>query len=140
MWVGPEERVIGLLEEVGGLNGTKILVQGNHDRGKVCPKGFALMVRELSMTIVGKKVTVKHYPLKYGGLKSLWYRWVLRRRPKYLDRMPKDVGQWAIHGHTHSSLKFNGRQIHVGVDAWGYRPVSIKTITSYIHRSSHGDK
>lgn len=118
------------------LNGTKILVQGNHDKGKQCPKGFDLMVRELTIDIAGYPVTVKHYPLRWP-----WYRRIptkiyrkLRRipNPRYLDRMPVDRGQYHIHGHTHSKDKYNGNQIHVGVDAWDYRPVAINKIVAYI--------
>jgi calcineurin-like phosphoesterase family protein len=116
------------------LNGTKILVQGNHDKAKITPKGFDLMVRSLEMDICGQKVSVKHYPLRYTGLKQLWWKYVLRRKPKYLHRMLPDKGQFHIHGHTHSKEKFNKNQIHVGVDAWDYKPVSIKQIEKYIHQ------
>lgn len=128
------------------LNGFKVLVQGNHDKGHKCPRGFDLMVGEMTVRIGGRMVSVKHYPLKYSGMERFvadvratkfvkkvlpfWFR----HAPRYLHRMPKDVGQWHIHGHTHSSKKFNGRQIHVGCDAWNCTPVSIKQLESYIMR------
>ena len=37
-----------------------------------------------------------------------------------------------IHGHTHSKEKGSGNQIHVGVDAWDYYPVSEDEIKSLI--------
>ena len=131
---------------VNRLNGFKILVQGNHDKGTRCPKGFDLMVQQMRMTISGQKVSIKHYPLRYTGwqrvkadfqstefVKKFFPRW-FRHAPRYLDRMPKDVGQWHIHGHTHSDQKFNGRQIHVGCDAWDCYPVPMKQIEKYIQQ------
>lgn len=121
-------------EVLEGLNGTKILVQGNHDKGNTCPKGFDLMVSSISMRISGHKVTVSHYPLRIG-----WFRSFLRSfprlpsKPRYLKRMLWDEGQFHIHGHTHDVDKFNDKQIHVGWDAWG-RLVGINEIISYIHR------
>jgi len=119
-------------EILNRLNGTKILVQGNHDKGNITPKGFDLMVREMSMTIAGHKVSIKHYPLKYKLVKGLWAKYVQRRRPKHLDRMDVDRGQYHIHGHTHSTVRFNENQIHVGCDAWDCTPIPIKTIEKYI--------
>lgn len=116
------------------LHGTKILVQGNHDKGKVCPKGFSSMVSRLEIPIAGENVRVSHYPPRYTGLKQFWYKYILRRCPKYLDRMLPDDGGWFIHGHTHNPEQFNNRQIHVGVDAWNYYPVSISQISNYIQQ------
>lgn len=121
-------------EILNRLNGFKILIQGNHDKGKTCPKGFQAMLYEATMVIAGEEVTLKHYPLRYTGLKALLHKWTGKRTPRYLDRMPPNKGQWHIHGHTHNPEKFNGKQIHVGVDAWDYRPVSIKQIEKYIHQ------
>lgn len=116
------------------LNGIKILVQGNHDKGHVCPKGFSSMISSFEMSIAGQKVHISHYPPKYTGVKGLWYKYVLKKVPKYLDRMPPNDGGWFIHGHTHDKSKFKGRCIHVGVDAWDYYPVSLKEISSYIQK------
>lgn len=37
-------------------------------------------------------------------------------------------GWWNLHGHSHGRLKPLPRQADVGVDAWEFRPVSIKDI------------
>jgi calcineurin-like phosphoesterase family protein len=37
-----------------------------------------------------------------------------------------------IHGHTHSTEKLNGTQIHVGVDAWNYAPATLKEIEELV--------
>jgi calcineurin-like phosphoesterase family protein len=44
----------------------------------------------------------------------------------------RDEGKYLIHGHLHSAEKFNGREIHVGVDAWDFTPVPLETIADYI--------
>lgn len=130
---------------LGRLNGTKILVQGNHDKGSGQISGYDLVTTYMEMRIAGKKVEIKHYPLK-------WTRWqkiknffkdpssIRKRKPRYLDRMKENEGQYAIHGHTHSSVAFDGNQIHVGVDAWDYYPVSMKQIVSHIHKQESKKK
>jgi len=120
------------------LNGFKILVQGNHDKGQDLPKGFQAMVRDCSLVIAGQKVTVKHYPLRYTRWKTimLWIKSFPKKpiRPKYIKSMPRDAGQYHMHGHTHSKYKFKENQIHVGCDAWKCTPVYIGEIASYISR------
>lgn len=120
------------------LNGFKVLVQGNHDKAKRCPKGFELMVSRLSIRVGGVPVTVSHYPLKWTKPKRFLEKLKAFPRkiyqPRYLDRMDEDKGQYHIHGHTHSTIKFRGNQIHVGVDAWDLYPVSEKKICQYIQR------
>lgn len=93
-----------------------VLIRGNHDhsnRIKGC--GFADVFDELDLIIDSNVVTLSHYP--YRGDHTVIER--------YLDRRPKDVGQWLLHGHTHSKEKINRaeRMIHVGVEAWQYRPI-----------------
>jgi calcineurin-like phosphoesterase family protein len=117
------------------LNGTKVLVVGNHDKANTINK-FDLAVHSMEMQIHGKIVTVKHYPLrwkKYSRIIEKITRWFKRTRdPRYLERMPYNKGQLHIHGHSHSKVKYNENQIHVGVDAWDYYPVSIKELSKYI--------
>jgi len=116
------------------LNGFKVLVQGNHDSGQKCPKGFDLMVQEMTMNIAGQYVSIKHYPLRWSGWKKLWATITFAHKPRFLNRMPINKGQWHIHGHTHSSVKFDDKQIHVGCEAWNCTPVSIKQIAAYIQQ------
>jgi calcineurin-like phosphoesterase family protein len=33
-----------------------------------------------------------------------------------------------LHGHSHGKLKPVARQVDVGVDVWGYRPITLETI------------
>lgn len=117
------------------LNGTKILVQGNHDKKTTCNK-FDVCFYTINMSIAGEPVSIKHYPLRwprFSHFKERLLRWWKNTpNPRYLDRYPVDRGQFHIHGHTHSKERFKDNQIHVGVDAWDYYPVSIKDISQYI--------
>lgn len=118
------------------LNGIKILVRGNHDKASAVNK-FDVCIYETSMRIVGKRITLSHYPFLpgFGELNIKWWQRMLvniEDRVRFVDRRPKDSGQFLIHGHTHSTNKFKGRQIHVGVDAWDYYPVSMKQLSKYI--------
>lgn len=131
------------------MNGTKILVKGNHDfkAAIMVGAGFEICVDELVMTIAGEKVTISHYPFRMKEWLFQWIklkakiikvmRWLgIGTRPiffeKYHDRRPVDRGQFLIHGHTHSKHKLNGRAIHVGVDAWDFNLVNVQQIANMI--------
>lgn len=103
-----------------------ILIRGNHDHsGRIRDVGFADVVDELDLFIGPNLVTLSHYP----------YRGDHTKEERYLDRRPKDVGQWLLHGHTHSTKRINRaeRMIHVGVDAWQYSPVQEADIIKMIN-------
>lgn len=55
-----------------------------------------------------------------------------RGATRYPEWRLRDMGNYLLHGHTHAPEKFCGREIHVGVDAWGFRPVPLDEITAYI--------
>lgn len=110
------------------------LVPGNHDN---CHKmhgkyekhipayedaGFKIMDSQETVTIAGEEVLVCHFP--YWGDSHF--------DDRYSGLRPNDEGRWLIHGHTHSPDVLRERQIHVGVDAWAYRPVSDETIAGVI--------
>lgn len=117
------------------LNGTKILVKGNHDRGSrvMLELGFSdVLENDYIYLNDGKgekyKVYLSHYPF-YPALWLRFIHWIYwRKNPdrRYLHKRIVDLGQILLHGHTHNSFiqdKSNPRQIHVGIDAWG-KPVS----------------
>lgn len=120
-------------EIMSRLNGKKILVLGNHDKGMegMMNMGFDWACYEMKLHIAGEVVQIKHYPFRPPWWKRVWNK-LLGRKTKYLERRPVNRGQWLIHGHTHSPEKFRGKAIHVGVDAWKYKPVSINVIAKYI--------
>lgn len=113
------------------LPGTKILVRGNHDPSvATCLYlGFEAVTEVLHMRLVGNKVTVCHFP-PAGTSKDVRY---LERRP------PKPgSGQYLIHGHTHEKEKMIGRRIHVGVDAWDFRPAPMTAVVGLIVDANPG--
>jgi calcineurin-like phosphoesterase family protein len=119
------------------LNGIKILIKGNHDK-KTTVNKFVASLFEAKIFIAGYPVSLKHYPLKWDWKRRLWE--AVKKfpkklyKPRYLEWYPVDKGQYHIHGHTHSTERFNENQIHVGVDAWDYYPVSLKELSKYIQQ------
>lgn len=122
------------LEKVARLNGLKFLVPGNHDRVSSLYKGseskkaeWRVAYRDAGLRVLEEKtwimigetpVELCHFPFTGDS----------QFEDRYADARPKDHGQWLLHGHVHSRVKRVGRQIHVGVDAHDYAPVSEETI------------
>lgn len=147
---------------IARLNGTKVLVAGNHD---MCSGTFVDGWRHVAdymeafdsvvsyaRTVIrlgddGRKVTVLlcHYPY-FGSdldgvvagngkpIKPTPDMW--RRANRYRDVRLPDTGEWLIHGHTHEPMQrlHGGRQIHVGLDAWDMMPVPETTIAGIIRK------
>lgn len=135
------------LANVKRLNGYKILIDGNHDRRfmnrhnpekaahweKVyLDNGFADVVSSEAVLVNGiYPAFLSHFP--YDGDSH--------DGDRYEDQRLYDGGTLLIHGHTHSAdivtrSKNGTLQIHVGVDAWAYKPVSSDEIVKVIQ--SHG--
>ena len=130
------------LAKVGELNGYKILIEdGNHDRpfmtrGKARHQEWIDRYLEVfdeirpagkMPWIDGTIVNVSHYP--YDGDSHGQDRYASERLP--------DDGTVLIHGHTHLdqivSFSANGSiQIHVGMDAHDFYPVSDSQIERFI--------
>ena len=136
--LGKKNRIRPILNSIKCKN--KILVQGNHDTKGALPRDcFTLIVNRMSVMIAGHVVIVSHYPFKWP-----WWKHTLMmlkgRKPRYRDRRPSDNGHFQIHGHTHSSEKQVKRMIHVGVDAWNYKPVSNDEIAQMIAKTISKEK
>lgn len=74
--------------------------------------------------IADQVVLLSHFP--YGNRD--------RGAPRYLQYRLPDLGEWLLHGHTHSNERQLGKEIHVGWDAWG-RLVSEDEIAMRIEES-----
>lgn len=90
------------------LKGNKYLIKGNHDSDieKVC-KDF-IWVKDTETIKVGEQlIFMSHYAHR------VWNR--------------SHYGCWNLHGHSHGSLpRLPGyKQLDVGVDCWGFRPVNF---------------
>lgn len=143
-----------MADTMSRMNGRKILIRGNHDHKprQMMNAGFEICVDEMVMTIAGEKVLISHYPFampelryKYLVKKNRFIRWLTGRNRqiwpyKYHDKRPVNRGQFLIHGHTHDKEKIRGRAIHVGVDAWDFKPVNIHEISNIIARIKQSEK
>lgn len=122
------------------LAGRKILVPGNHDFchsynrksrkpdkkiewvKKYEDNGWIVLPEQTTMDIpdVGT-VNLCHHPYVLESVDD-----------KYKDWRPTDDGKWLICGHIHEKWKIQGKMINVGVDQWGFKPVSIEEIKKII--------
>lgn len=123
------------LSVIRALPGTKHLIAGNHDR--VSPihrhswkymkkflETFSSVQAYSKMRVEGETVLLSHFPYSGSGIE--------RHDDKYDQWMLPDLGKWLIHGHTHVSERYNGKQIHVGLDAWDMHPVSLKEVSKTV--------
>jgi calcineurin-like phosphoesterase family protein len=134
------------------LNGTKVMVYGNHDRpfgvepqdpknmsdprekrwkSKVkyakwfqeyINAGFVIVTREIEMTFQGVPIRITHFP--YEGDHD-------EENVRYAHLYPEDDGTLLVHGHVHSLWKTKTSSkgtpmVNVGLDVWGYRPVLLE--------------
>lgn len=144
----------GLLKSIiERLNGTKILIIGNHDKGvySMYNAGFDVVLYKAELVIAKQRVTLSHCPLRSVfredtlGMRGSdgTENWHKENKHGFKFSFP-DEGQYHLHGHIHSpnggkSTKILGRQFDVGLPANKYKPVSISEIESFIIRSERGE-
>lgn len=105
--LGPSaERVAALLAE---LRGAKHLIVGNNDGpATLAAPGWSSVDRYAEIEVEGRHLVLCHYAFR------TW------------NRMGR--GAVNLHGHSHGRLKPMPRQYDVGVDAQGFRPVSLAEV------------
>lgn len=130
---------------ISQLNGRKIILRGNHDKGHTTLQyyGFDIAFQYMAMEIAGEIVTICHYPLRgtfredVTGMRNTdpddnWHG-----ESRHFEKAVPDNGQFHLHGHTHCGPA-NGkpvktdRQWDVGVPGNNYIPVSISQVESWI--------
>jgi calcineurin-like phosphoesterase family protein len=162
--VGPDDEVFHLGDVALGpwsewdnvltrLNGFKVLVVGNHDR---VFKGMSTAQNERFYPLYAgwfDVVTdeVKNLRLSDGTMVNLShfpYTGDSHDGDRYDEFRLADEGKTLIHGHTHAEFDKHGRdarvsrtaagtlQVHVGQDAWGYRPVPEAEVIRLIQDES----
>ena len=118
-------------EILNNMNGRKILVKGNHDKSPAVMTeiGFDLCLTECTLRIAGRSCRVSHFPPAYPGVQDTEQTW----KDKYKSLRPKLAkGEILIHGHTHSTERIRDNCIHVGVDAWDYRPALMSEVEGLV--------
>lgn len=146
----------GLLKSViDRLNGTKVLIRGNHDgkQDSMYNAGFDVVIDKAQITIGKDIITMSHCPLQgvpredTTGMRGSdgTENWHGENRHKDKYSFP-DFGQFHLHGHIHSrkgrkeSKTIDDRQMDVGVPAWNYRPVRLAEVQSWIARYKEENK
>ncbi|MGU3466405.1 metallophosphoesterase family protein [Methylobacterium sp. C33D] len=90
------------------LNGRKILIVGNHDRRNRKLPWAEQHEGIYEAAIEGRHFVMCHYPMR---------SWPRAYR-----------GSLHLYGHTHGRLPGTTQSCDVGVDVWGYRPVSLAAV------------
>lgn len=130
-------------EILAQMNGTKVLVRGNHDQSvnTMYKIGFDVVVESARLRIGKTYVNLSHYPYKRTFWNHLWKKHFDKKyRSKLHFNKLEDNGEWLLHGHTHDKSRLKGRMIHVGVDAWNYKPVPQTVISSIIAKEMENAK
>jgi calcineurin-like phosphoesterase family protein len=103
---------------VSSLNGRKILILGNHDRG-----------RGRSWWLEAGFDEVSEYPLIYKEF------FMLSHEPMYMNKHMPYVN---VHGHIHGQ-KYEGKNhFNICVEHWGYKPLSFAQIRNAVVGSEEG--
>jgi calcineurin-like phosphoesterase family protein len=120
------------------LNGTKVLIIGNHDYKKnhMYHCGFDVVLRYATVEL-GRNMRcfVSHKPYK---VTKLW-KWFTSKfwgwKHKDYHTRPNYRNMIQIHGHTHSPEKISPTGICVCVEAWDYRPANASEIVQLIQQN-----
>lgn len=146
-----------LTKIIAQLNGTKVLVLGNHDKAHnaMYEIGFDVVINSATLYIAGERVTLSHCPLR-----GVFREKTDHIKNAYSDRDKKEgttdknwhgeyknqaysvtnEGQFHLHGHIHAGpandkLIKDGRQWDIGAPGNKYRPVSISEVESWIAKT-----
>lgn len=132
--VGGKAREREAIAWIAARHGRKHLVAGNHDSVHSLHRdahkwqdeyrvAFDSIQTVARRRVLGQNVLLSHFPYAHDpeGDHQAENRYEQFRLP--------DMGEWLLHGHTHmASQRLHGRQIHVGVDAWGLMPVPLASV------------
>ena len=143
IFIGSSEEAKTVLSQ---LNGTKILIVGNHDKNYEASYsiGFDAVLNGAKIKIHNQIVTLSHCPLlglpredmsEYPHKGVNWHGEQKCKRFSF-----ENDNQFHLSGHIHSpnggkSKTIDGRQMDVGVCGNSYRPVHISKVESWIMKT-----
>src|SRR5687767_7253156 len=149
------------LAYVSTLNGRKVLRPGNHDRMHPAYKRKDKHGEPVYYTPEQRRLWADRYRNE-GGLEVIGLEGDLYIGPatsklsrlvatshfpyqgdhtdeeRYVEYRPADRGRLLVHGHVHQKWRVNGRQVNVGVDAWGGFPVSTSQLLHALEAAEQG--
>lgn len=112
------------------LQGTVILIRGNHDRKPSIMKeeaGFDEVHSNLTIQLDGYKLYLTHIPVHLPD--DLDDR---KHDPKLTSPVPTDV-DFVLCGHVHEKWKRKGNTINVGVDVSDFYPLTLSQLLEREH-------
>lgn len=108
------------IEILKKLNGSIILIRGNHDHHATKPglrERFADVRDYAEVKLADEFMILMHYPLES------WNR--------------MHYGSWHLHGHSHGNIPDFGKRMDMGVDARGvYTPMAFSTLKALMDARS----
>lgn len=130
------------------LNGTKILILGNHDRWGTSTYyncGFSAILESATLKLGKEVVELRHIPtrslsefmrLAWTYFKKHYKKGTLKyfsnRMKNEWSRYSPPKNHWTLSAHVHTAWLTKGKNINVGVDVWDYSPVSAEQILKII--------
>ncbi len=102
------------------LNGRKVLIKGNHDK---------FTKTQYKMAGFEAVTNIYNYPVyKSDDLEEWVDQWfTLTHKPMVL--YPEGI---VLCGHIHQQFYYQGNNLNMSVEMWGYQPVTVKEILSRI--------
>lgn len=126
------------LEWVKARPGIKHLIVGNHDKAHPLHRDSHKFQRIFLDAFASvqmasrRKFTLSDQTSVYGLLSHFPFSEDHSPEARYTEWRLRENDDYLLHGHTHSTERFNGKEIHVGVDAWDFTPVPLEEIVDYI--------
>ena len=136
------------------LRGKKQLVAGNHDlchrmrsrwarfEGLYLDAGFenvwtrGVFRRHYLSNVVDPSVL----QVVTVDLAHLPYHGDSQERDRFDEWRPRDEGRVLLHGHVHDRWRVAPRQVNVGVDVWGFTPVSRTELLTQVELALETDR
>ena len=101
------------------LNGAKYLIKGNHDKfgNKYLQYGFGWVKDTYELKVDGLSIWLAHYA--------------------HLTWPKRHYGAWHLFGHSHGKIITKGNSTDVGVDCWGFYPVSLEELREHFRLKAY---